>query len=199
MRLIIATSNQGKLKEIKRILEGIEIPIVSLNELDKKFRIVENGKTFLDNAVKKALPISAAYTDDYIIAEDSGLCVDYLNGAPGVYSKRYSGKNATDLKNNLKLIEELKGLSVEKRTAYFSCCLVLFKGGEFMKLFEGKLKGIIGVKMAGENGFGYDPVFYLPTFDKTVAQLSIEVKNNISHRAKSFMKFKKYFYPNKSI
>ncbi|MCK5393436.1 MAG: non-canonical purine NTP pyrophosphatase, partial [Candidatus Omnitrophica bacterium] len=152
MRLIIATSNQGKLKEIRRILEGINIPIISLNELDKKFRIIENGKTFLDNAVKKALPVSSVYTDDYVVSEDSGLCVDFLNNAPGIFSKRYSGKNATDLKNNLKLLKELKDIPAKKRIAYYSCSLVLFRGGELIKSFEGELKGIIDGKMAGENG-----------------------------------------------
>lgn len=198
MKLIIATSNQGKLKEIRRILEGINIPMVSLNELDKKFRIVENRKTFLDNAIKKALPVSAFYLDDYVVAEDSGLCVDYLNNSPGIYSKRYSGKNATDLKNNLKLLKELKAIPVKKRIAYYSCSLVLFKGGELIKSFEGKLKGIIDCKMAGENGFGYDPVFYLSKYNKTVAQLPIEIKNNISHRAKAFKKLMKYLLVYKS-
>ena len=192
MRLIIATRNKSKLREIKHILKGLNLEIVSLADLDKKFRIVENAKTFSGNASKKALAVSKVYKTDYVLGEDSGLEVEFLNGEPGVYSKRYSGKNATDLKNNLKILKALEGVPKNKRTAYFCCLLAVAKDGEIVKVFEGKLKGQIHHLQVGKNGFGYDPIFYLPKRKKTTAQLSLEEKNAISHRAKAFNKLKTY-------
>lgn len=192
MRLIIATKNKSKLKEIKNILAGIYLDIIALSDLSKKFNITEDGKTFYANAKKKAVPVSAKYPDDYVVGEDSGLAVDYLEGAPGIYSKRYSGKNATDSKNNQKLLNQLKGLDGKKRTAKFICCLVLAKNGEEITSFFGELTGKIHNKLAGENGFGYDPLFFLPEFNKTTAQLEPEQKNKISHRYKAFVKLKKF-------
>ena len=192
MRLIIATRNKGKLREIREILKGIGMPIVCLSQLDKKFRIVENEKTLLGNAKKKALPVSKIYKDDYVLGEDSGLEVEYLNGRPGVYSKRYSGKNATYRSNNLKLLNELEGVPVGKRKASFVCCLALAKNSEVIKICEARLRGRIGAEPQGKNGFGYDPVFFIPKYNKTVAQMPLSLKNKISHRAKAFGKLKKY-------
>ncbi|MFH1504846.1 MAG: RdgB/HAM1 family non-canonical purine NTP pyrophosphatase [Candidatus Omnitrophota bacterium] len=192
MRLIIATRNKGKLREIREILKGVGLPIVCLEELDKKFRIVENAKTFLGNAEKKALPVSKVYKDDYVLGEDSGLEVEYLNGKPGVYSKRYSGKTATYRSNNLKLLKKLERVPVSERKASFICCLVLAKGAKVIKAFEGRLKGGIAEEAKGKNGFGYDPVLYLPEYKKTAAQIPLSLKNKISHRAKAFGKLKKY-------
>ncbi|MBU0694434.1 MAG: RdgB/HAM1 family non-canonical purine NTP pyrophosphatase [Candidatus Omnitrophica bacterium] len=204
MRLIIATKNNGKLREIKEILKGIDIAIVSLNQLDKKFRIIENGKSFLENALKKTMTVSKFFKDDYVVGDDSGLEVDCLQGAPGIFSKRYSGRNATYLKNNLKILRELQGIEKSKRRAHFCCFLTLVKDSRLIRVFEGNLKGIISEEIKGQEGFGYDPIFYLPKYKKTVAQLSLKEKNKISHRAKAFGKLKKYlisrevFYPSKN-
>ncbi|MDD4955306.1 MAG: RdgB/HAM1 family non-canonical purine NTP pyrophosphatase [Candidatus Omnitrophica bacterium] len=193
MRLIIATENEGKLREIKHILKGIKIPIISQASLDKKFHIKENGKTFFENAVKKTKPVSLAYKNDLVAGEDSGLEVEYLHGAPGVYSKRYSGKNWTYEKNNLKILKELQGITQKKRKASFHCCLVLLKAGKLIKKIDGRLNGYISYESKGTHGFGYDPIFYLPKYRKTVAELPLNVKNKLSHRAKAFLKLKNYF------
>ncbi|MCK9573709.1 MAG: RdgB/HAM1 family non-canonical purine NTP pyrophosphatase [Candidatus Omnitrophica bacterium] len=192
MKLVIATQNESKLKEIKEILKSIKLPVVSLNKLDRKFNIRENGKTFFENAVKKTKPVSLAYKDDLVAGEDSGLEVDFLKGAPGVYSKRYSGKNWTYEKNNLKILKELEGVPRKKRKANFHCCLVLFRAGKLMKRIDGRLNGYISEEPKGSHGFGYDPIFYLPKYKATIAQLPLRIKNKLSHRAKAFLKLKKY-------
>lgn len=192
MKLIVATKNHDKFREIKKILKGLKAPIISLNDLDRKFHLIENGKTFKENALKKAMPVSLFYKDDYVFGEDSGLTVNYLEGAPGIYARRYSGANATYLSNNQKLLKELSGVPWKRRSATFHCCLVLVKQGKLVKVFEGKLKGWIALLAKGRNGFGYDPVFYLTRYRKTVAQLTLALKNKISHRAKAFGKLKKY-------
>jgi len=191
MRLIIATENEGKLREIKHLLRGVKISIVSLAKLDKKFHIKENGKTFFENAVKKTKPVSNFYKDDLVAGEDSGLEVNFLKGQPGVYSKRYSGKNWTYEKNNLKILKELEGVPAKKRKASFHCCLVLFKAGKLIKKIDGRLNGYISKDSRGVNGFGYDPIFYIPIYNKTIAQLPLNVKNRISHRGIAFLKLKK--------
>jgi len=190
MRLIIATKNEGKLREIKHLLKGVKIPIISLAQLDTKFHIKENGKTFFENAVKKTLPVSKIYKDDLVAGEDSGLEVNYLKGAPGVYSKRYSGKNWTYEKNNLKILKKLQGVTRKNRKANFHSCLVLFKAGKLIKRIDGRLNGYISQEAKGTHGFGYDPIFYLPRYKATIAQLSLTVKNRISHRALAFRKLK---------
>jgi XTP/dITP diphosphohydrolase len=191
-RLIIATKNKSKFKEIKKILKGIGIKIISLNDLDKEIKIKEDGKSFFENALKKALRVSFFYKDDYIVGEDSGLEVFSLKGRPGIFSRRFAGKSATDRENNLKLLKELEGKNKKERKAHFFCCVVLVKNKKLLKKFEGELKGYINQKMEGKKGFGYDPIFYLPKYKKTVAQLSLKEKNKISHRAKAFEKLKKY-------
>jgi XTP/dITP diphosphohydrolase len=196
MRLIIATKNKSKMKEIKNILSDISFEIVSLDNLSEKFEIDEDGKTFYENAKKKALLVSAKYPNDYVVGEDSGLSVDCLEGAPGIYSKRYSGEDATDSKNNQKLLNQLKGLEGKDRTAKFICYLVLARNGEEVTSFFGELTGKIHNKLEGENGFGYDPLFFLPEFNRTTAQLQPDQKNKISHRYKAFMKLKEFFREN---
>lgn len=192
MRIIIATKNKSKVEEIKKILLGISFEILSLSDLSEKFTIVEDGKTFWENAQKKSLPISKVYKNDYVIGEDSGLEVDYLGGEPGIYSARYSGTDATDLKNNLKLLKLLEGISWEKRKARFICCLSLAIDGKEKARFKGELEGFINNKLEGTNGFGYDPLFYLSELNKTTAQLSADQKNQISHRAKAFFQLKSF-------
>ena len=197
MRLIVATKNNSKLKEIKKILNGIDIPIIALANLKKKFHIIENKPSFIENASKKAVSVSRIYKDDYVIGEDSGLEVDSLGGKPGVYSKRYSGKNSTDKKNNKKILTKLKMVSTKKRGASFHCALTLAKSGKVIKCFLGVLRGRISIREQGENGFGYDPIFYLESYKKTVAELTLAKKNIMSHRAKAFRKLRTYLIKNK--
>jgi len=192
MRLIVATKNKDKFKEIKEILKGLKVSIVSLNELDKKFHIVENGKTFSENAFKKALAVSKYYKDSYVLGEDSGLEVDFFNGAPGIYSKRYAGPRATYKTNNKKLLRSLEGIGYKKRCAAFCSCLVLVYNEKLVKVFQGRLRGRIHHQESGENGFGYDPIFYLTHYKKTVAEMQLSIKNKISHRAKAFKKLRSY-------
>ncbi len=196
MRIIVASKNKSKLKEIKSILKGLDVKIVSLENLKKKFRIIENGETFCENAAKKAIPVSEKYKNDYVLGEDSGLEADYLNGAPGIFSKRYSGPSGNSKNNNQKLLKQLEGIPSKERGANFCCCLVLAKNGKAIKVFEGKLFGRISCREAGSEGFGYDPVFYLPKYKKTVAQLPSKEKNKISHRAKAFKKLKWFLKEN---
>lgn len=196
MRLIVATRNKNKLKEIRQILKGLELKIISLSGLDCKFRIVENGETFKDNAIKKALTVSKVYMDDFVLGEDSGLAIGYLDGQPGVYSRRYAGKNADDFKNNLKVLKKLEGVPKKYRKASFHCLLALAYRGKIKELFEGRFSGVIHFKICGSSGFGYDPIFYLPSYKKTVAQLPASVKNRISHRSKAFRQLKKFIKAN---
>lgn len=192
MRLIIATQNNSKLKEIKAILKGVDLEIISLAQLEDKFYIKENGKNFIENAFKKALPVSKKYPQDLVIGEDSGLEVKYLDNQPGIYSKRYSGRKATDLKNNIKLLKALEGIKKAKRKARFCCTLAVAQNGKLIKEIDGYLLGLIHDKLEGKNGFGYDPVFYLAKYKKTVAQMPSKIKNKISHRAKAFNELKRF-------
>ncbi len=192
MRLIIATKNKGKLKEIKKILKGVKLEIVSLAEVAPDIRIKENGKTFYENALKKTKPVAQKFPEDLVVGEDSGIEVTALDNRPGIYSKRYSGKNATDNKNNLKILKELEKLPRTRRKARFRCVLTLMKGRKMLKKCEGVLSGYIHTGIEGKNGFGYDPVMYLPAYKKTVAQLPVRTKNTISHRYKAFAGLKKY-------
>ncbi len=196
MRLIIATRNQSKVREIKGILSGIPCEIISLIDLPDKFTIVEDGETFFENAAKKSIPVSSMYKKDYVVGEDSGLVVDYLDGEPGVYSARYSGPDATDLENNHKLLTRLKDIPQEKRKARFICCLSLALAGIEKAKFKGTLEGIINNRLQGKNGFGYDPLFCIPRLQKTTAQLTTVQKNKISHRAKAFFQLKKFLMKN---
>ncbi len=192
MRLIVATKNKDKFKEIKKMLRGLRLQILSLDDLDRDVKIKEDGKTFFENALKKAMVVSKIFKEDLVVADDSGLEVEFLDNKPGVFSRRYAGENATYYENNLKLLKELEGVEKKKRKAAFKCVAVLVKNQKLIRKFEGQLKGFISEKMLGKKGFGYDPVFYLPKYKKTVAQVSLKEKNKISHRAKAFLALKKY-------
>jgi len=192
MRLIIATSNKGKMGEIRHLLSSIKPKLLCLADLSKRFRIKENGKTFLDNAIKKTLPVSLAFPDDLVAGEDSGLEISYLHNEPGVRSKRYAGPGAGDAKIIEKVLTNLSGVASRDRGARFRCVIVLMRAGKVVKKFEGVLNGRIHTEAVGKNGFGYDPIFYLPKFKKTTAELSLEEKNAISHRAEAFGKLKAY-------
>ena len=183
-KIVFATTNEGKVKEIKEILAGFPIEIVSMKEMNITADIEENGATFEENSLIKAREVSKL-TGLPAMADDSGLEVDYLNGEPGIYSARYLGRDTDyNYKNNY-IIEKLKNAKDEERSARFVCVisLVLPDGREFIK--KGVMEGRIAYEIKGENGFGYDPVFYLPEYGMTSAELSGEEKNKISHRGKA--------------
>ncbi|MDK2810600.1 MAG: XTP/dITP diphosphohydrolase [Petroclostridium sp.] len=184
MRMVVATKNKGKIKEITEILQDLGIQVVSQDELNIKIDVVEDGTTFEENAVKKASEIMNI-SKEITLADDSGLEVDYLNGAPGIYSARYAGPNATDYDNNNKLLKALEGVPFEKRTARFVCAIAaVFPDGRKI-VARGECEGIINFQPAGQNGFGYDPLFYIPEYGMTMAEIDPQLKNKISHRAKA--------------
>jgi len=188
-KLILATRNKDKLKEIQALLSDLDIDIMSLDEAENAPHVVEDGKTFMENAFKKAKVIAEA-TGIMALADDSGLEVDALDGAPGVYSARYSGENASDASNNEKLLADLEGVPAGKRSARFSCVIVVYHPSGRWISTEDKCEGEITEKSIGDRGFGYDPVFYLPSLNCTMAQLSAEEKNRLSHRGKALEKLK---------
>ena len=188
-KLILATRNKDKLKEIQALLSDLDIDIMSLDEAENAPHVVEDGKTFMENAFKKAKVIAEA-TGIMALADDSGLEVDALDGAPGVYSARYSGENASDASNNEKLLADLEGVPAGKRSAHFSCVIVVYHPSGRWISTEDKCEGEITEKSIGDRGFGYDPVFYLPSLNCTMAQLSAEEKNSLSHRGKALEKLK---------
>ena len=179
MKLIIASNNAHKLVEIKAILGGAFEEILSLREAGIEHETVEDGKTFAENAIKKAREI-AELTGCCALADDSGLCVDALGGAPGIFSARYAGEHGNDAANRQKLLLELAG--VENRAAHFSCSMALVRPDGETVVAEGFVFGEIAREEAGENGFGYDPLFFIPEYGCTMAQLPPDKKNEISHR-----------------
>lgn len=182
MRLIIASNNKDKIAEIKAILAPFFDDIVSLREAGIEHETVEDGTSFMQNAEKKAREI-AEISGCCAIADDSGLCVDALGGAPGIYSARFCGRHGDDAANNRMLLEKLEGIA--DRRAHYTCATVLaFPDGRIVTA-EDYFYGEIGYEEKGENGFGYDPLFYLPEYGCTSAEISPEEKNRISHRAKS--------------
>lgn len=196
--IIIATKNKGKIIEIKHYLKDLNMQIFSLNDFENLPVIIEDGKNFKENSLKKA-KITAETFQKLALADDSGLEVDFLKGAPGVYSSRYSGENATDKSNREKLLSELAGIKeLNKRTARFVCHLVLWDPLEG-PLFEtdGICEGNIGFKEMGQGGFGYDSIFIPKGFNKTMAQLGKDEKNEISHRGKALKSFVEFINKNK--
>lgn len=191
MRIVFATKNEGKVKEIKEMLARTDIELVSLNHFESLPEIEEDGKTYLENALKKAKTISG-FTGETVLADDSGLQVDVLGGEPGVYSARYAGEGATDEENNAKLLAKLKDVPEEKRTASFFCALVLYRPDGNYQAFEAQWQGRIIDERRGTNGFGYDPIFLSPPLNKTAAELPPEIKNKISHRGQAFAKLKSH-------
>jgi XTP/dITP diphosphohydrolase len=189
MKLVVASRNQGKLKEIKAILEPLSIEVVSLDAFPSVPEVVEDGATFAENAVKKAKTI-ADITGYVTLADDSGLEVDYLNGEPGVYSARYAGQDQNDLANNEKLLQKLKDIPREKRSARFRCVVAVALPGGPSYTAEGVCEGVITTRPVGEKGFGYDPLFLVPSLGETLAEMDPAVKNKISHRAQALFKMK---------
>lgn len=186
MKVILASNNKHKLEEIKKILTPLGYEVVSQAEAGVDIDVEETGTTFEENAALKA---QAVYdlTGNAVISDDSGLEVDYLNGAPGVYSHRYAGENATDADRCAKLLSELNGVETAKRTARFVCVLCFIDDKGEKLVIRGTVEGIIGTEPKGENGFGYDPVFMYG--DRSFAELSSEEKNTVSHRADALKKF----------
>ncbi|UOE93360.1 XTP/dITP diphosphatase [Alkalihalobacillus sp. LMS39] len=182
--LIIATKNKGKLKEFESMLAPLGFSVTSLLDYPEIPDVEETGLTFAENASIKAMTM-ARYFQKPVIADDSGLCVDALSGQPGVHSARYAGVEKDDTKNNEKLIHELKHVKEEARTARFHCALVLAYPDGKEEVFEGTCEGVITTEPKGSNGFGYDPLLLIPSKGKTMAELTMEEKNEISHRKKA--------------
>jgi XTP/dITP diphosphohydrolase len=186
--LLIATRNKDKVEEIRKALEGLPFKILSVADLPKPVpEVVEDGETLLANAQKKARQTAKA-SGLLCLADDTGLEVDALEGAPGVYSARYAGEGATYARNNMKLLSELGKLGKADRRAIFRTVIVLAEPDEREDWTDGCCEGLIADKPLGDAGFGYDPIFYLPQLHKTFAQLTMEEKNKISHRGKALAK-----------
>jgi XTP/dITP diphosphohydrolase len=189
MILVLATRNQGKLREIEASLTLPGLTFQSLRDFPDLPDIVEDGASFLENALKKARAIGQALNLP-VLADDSGLEVDALQGAPGIFSARFAGVGATDQANNLRLLNLLKEIPEAQRAARFVCLLVLFRpSGEWVQT-RGVCEGLITREQQGDQGFGYDPIFFLPDLKKTMAQIPLETKNRISHRAQALEKMK---------
>jgi XTP/dITP diphosphohydrolase len=188
--VIIATKNAGKLIEFQSILSAYGLEAISLLELEESPDVEETGSTFEENAILKAEAISKMY-GKMAIADDSGLSVDSLGGEPGIYSARYAGEEKNDDANISKLLQQLKGVPKEERNARFRCALALAEPGRETITVEGSVEGYITDEPIGENGFGYDPIFLVKDKAKTMAQLSKEEKNKISHRAVALQKLAK--------
>jgi len=187
--VVIATRNPGKLREIEAILSPLHLKLLSLKDFPDLPEVEEDGATFAENAGKKARAI-ARLTGRPAIADDSGLAVDALGGQPGVLSARYAGGNATDRERYQKLLDEMAEIPEGKRQATFVCTLaVAFPKGK-MQIVEGECRGWITFAPRGKHGFGYDPIFFVPEFGQTMAELEPEVKNRISHRARALEKLK---------
>lgn len=191
MDIVFATGNQGKLVEIREIMEGFiqkhDINLISLKDAGIDADIVEDGETFEENALIKARAI-ARHTDCMVLADDSGLEVDYLDKAPGVYSARYLGEDTSYTVKNNHILKLLEGIPDDKRSARFVCVIACVMPDGKELVCRGTIEGLIGYEIKGENGFGYDPIFYLPERGCTTAELSCEEKNVISHRGRALVK-----------
>lgn len=190
MELIVATRNKDKLAEIKTLLKGLPIDVFSLDSFKGVPEVIEDGLTLEKNACKKAVQVSR-FLKKFAVADDSGLEVEYLDGEPGVYSARFSGKGATYKSNNEKLLRLLKDVPLAKRKACFKCVIALADKGKIIGIAEGRCSGNISFEPRGDNGFGYDPVFMPNGYKKTFAQMNAFQKNKISHRGKALAKAKK--------
>lgn len=188
-RIIFATGNEGKMREVRMILEDLEVPVVSMKEAGVSADIEENGTTFEENAVIKARSVMEL-TGEMAMADDSGLEIDYLDGAPGIYSARFMGEDTSYDIKNAALIEKLAGVPDEKRTARFVCAIACVMPDGTMLTSRGTMEGRIAYEIRGENGFGYDPIFYLPECGCSSAEISPEQKNELSHRGKALRSMK---------
>lgn len=190
LELVIATHNRDKLKEIKNLLNNLPIKVFSLDDFPGAPVTEEDGKTLRSNAIKKAKAI-AEFTGKLSLADDSGLEVNFLGGQPGVYSSRFAGSGCSYADNNKKLLRLMKTVLQTKRQARFRCVMALVWTNGQTKTVEGRCNGYIADSIRGTTGFGYDPVFIVPEYGKTFAELGLEIKNTISHRARALVKVKK--------
>lgn len=187
IEILFATSNAGKAKEVQAMFSDLDVDVKTLREEGIDVAIEENGQTFAENALIKAKAI-AGMTDKIVLADDSGLVVDYLNGEPGIYSARYMGEDTSYDIKNARILERMKGVPDDQRTARFVCAMAAIMPGGEVICTEGIMEGLIGYEMKGTNGFGYDPIFYLPEYGMTSSEISPEKKNEISHRGKALRK-----------
>lgn len=181
-RIVFATGNQNKMTEIRMILKDLGMPVYSMNELHIDADIVEDGISFEENAEIKARAVARLLPQDIVLADDSGLEIDYLDGAPGIYSSRFAGEDTSyDIKNRI-FLDKLEGVPEEERTARFVCAIAaVFPDGN-VETVRGTIEGQIAHEISGENGFGYDPIFYVPEYGCTTAEMDPEKKNALSHR-----------------
>ncbi|MBD5541268.1 MAG: XTP/dITP diphosphatase [Lachnospiraceae bacterium] len=185
--IVFATGNAGKAREVAMMFSDMDVCVKTLKEADIHADIIEDGKTFMENARIKAKTI-ARFTDKIVLADDSGLVIDYLNGEPGIYSARYMGEDTSYDIKNANILKRMENVPTEERTARFICAMAaVMPDGEVIEA-EGVMEGIIGTKSAGTNGFGYDPIFYLPEYEASSAEITPEQKNEISHRGKALRK-----------
>ena len=190
-KLVLSTGNKNKVHEIKEILKDLPIEVVSKDDVDLgHIDVVEDGISLSENSIKKAKVLSE-YTNYMVMADDSGLFVDALNGEPGIYSNRYAGQEGNDKANNIKLLNALKDIELKERTAKFITVIALVTEDKEIITMSGEVLGTIGFENIGYNGFGYDPLFVPKGYDKTFAELGEDIKNNISHRAKALEEMKK--------
>lgn len=187
MKLVLATNNQGKVRELAVMLQPLGFQVVPIGEYPGFQEVEEDGETFIANAVKKARA-AAEFTGELVLADDSGLEVDALDGAPGVYSARFAGEPKSDAANNRKLLALLEGVPPEKRTGRFRCVIAIVEPTGQVHTAEGFCEGYILEELKGEGGFGYDPLFYIPQYKQTFAEIDIKNKNAISHRGQALSK-----------
>ncbi|MHC4139338.1 MAG: XTP/dITP diphosphatase [Planctomycetota bacterium] len=187
--IVIGTHNKNKKAEIRKILNGMSLPLLDLEDFDDAPDIIEDGVTFEENAAKKALQL-AKFCNMCVMADDSGLEIDALDKRPGVFSSRYCGEDTGYEEKCQKLFEELEGVPFDKRTARFRCAIALAEPEKLHFVVEASCEGLINTEPLGRNGFGYDPIFYVPEYNQTMAELEPDVKNLISHRALALKLFK---------
>lgn len=187
-KLIVASNNDHKISEIKEMLSKFDLQVLSLKEAGINVDVEEDGTTFMENALIKAKAIKALCKDEMVLSDDSGLAVEALNGAPGIYSARYSGEHGNSVENNKKLIREMKGIPFEERKAKFVCAMALIIDDKQQVQVQGEVEGIILENYEPCEGFGYDPLFYVPSLKATFNDVSSEVKNSMSHRGRALEK-----------
>ena len=189
-KLIVASNNDHKIMEIKQILSQFPFEVLSLKEASIDIDVEETGITFMENAYLKASEIFKIADGNMVLADDSGLSVESLNGAPGIFSARFAGEHGNSKANNEKLLSILEGESEEQRKAKFICAMVLIVNEDEIVKVQGEAEGVITAEFRGEEGFGYDPLFFVKEYNKTFAQMSAEEKNAISHRGRALEKLK---------
>jgi len=193
MRLLIATRNSGKLREMRTLLDGLLVRLLSLDAFPDAPEVVEDGATLEENAAKKAAETARA-CGMCVVADDSGLFVDALDGRPGVHSARYAGPEPTPQKLCARLLRELDGVPPGQRTAHFRCCIVMADAqGSIILTADGRVDGRITEQMRGEGGFGYDPVFFYEPAGRTFAEMRAQQKNSVSHRGRALREFRRKF------